>query len=199
MVRTFHVAEWTFVANLRMAPIAATTMLTTAGPIAVAPFVQAALDAGFVWEFLYPLAWIRKQIRANELGGSASSTAAVDCDMHLFEPVGMWQSYCDPGERDLALLVRGGHPGGVSPLSSIFIWTGVALALTDHIINGVLERRPELRLGVMELSAVWVPLQLQMLDGGYAFAASFNGEKSASLPPARRLLQEAGKGGCFLL
>lgn len=66
---------------------------------------------------------------------------------------------------------------GVSPLSSIFIWTGVALALTDLIINGVLERHPDLRLGVMELSAVWVPLHLQMLDGGYAFAASFNGEK----------------------
>lgn len=29
----------------------------------------------------------------------------------------------------------------------------------------------------MELSAVWVPLQLQMLDGGFAFAASFNGER----------------------
>jgi predicted TIM-barrel fold metal-dependent hydrolase len=67
--------------------------------------------------------------------------------------------------------------GGVSPLSSIFIWTGVAVALTDLIINGVLDRHPELRLGVMELSAVWVPLHLQMLDGGYAFAASFNGEK----------------------
>ncbi|HET6964238.1 MAG TPA: hypothetical protein VFH58_05655 [Acidimicrobiales bacterium] len=68
-------------------------------------------------------------------------------------------------------------PAGVSPLSSIFIWTGVALALTDLIINGVLERHPDLRLGVMELSAVWVPLHLQFLDGGYAFAASFNGEK----------------------
>ena len=66
--------------------------------------------------------------------------------------------------------------GGVSPLSSIFLWTGVALALTDLILGGVLERHPDLRLGVMELSAIWVPLHLQMLDGGYQFAASFNGE-----------------------
>ena len=68
-------------------------------------------------------------------------------------------------------------PGGVTPLSSIFIWTGVALALTDLIIHGVLERHPDLRLGVMELSAIWVPLHLQMMDGGFAFASSFNGEQ----------------------
>ena len=66
---------------------------------------------------------------------------------------------------------------GVSPLSSIFIWTAPALALTDLIINGVLDRHPDLRLGVMELSAVWVPLHLQMMDGGYSFAGSFNGER----------------------
>ena len=65
---------------------------------------------------------------------------------------------------------------GVSPLTSIFIWSGVALALTDLIINGTLERHPDLRLGVMELSAIWVPLHLQMMDGGFQFAASFNGE-----------------------
>lgn len=66
--------------------------------------------------------------------------------------------------------------GGVSPLTSIFLWTAVALALTDLILNGVLERHPDLRLGIMELSALWVPLHLQMLDGGYQFAANFNGE-----------------------
>jgi predicted TIM-barrel fold metal-dependent hydrolase len=68
-------------------------------------------------------------------------------------------------------------PGAIAPLTSIFIWTAAALALTDLIINGVLERHPDLRLGVMELSAIWVPLHLQMMDGGFAFAASFNGEK----------------------
>ncbi|TML38512.1 MAG: hypothetical protein E6G27_13920 [Actinobacteria bacterium] len=63
----------------------------------------------------------------------------------------------------------------ISLFSSIFIWTPVALALADLALNGVLERHPDLRLGVMELSAVWVPLFLMMLDGGYDFTNRFNG------------------------
>ena len=63
----------------------------------------------------------------------------------------------------------------ISLLSSIFIWTPAALALADLALNGVLERHPDLRLGVMELSAVWVPLFMMMLDGGYDFTSRFNG------------------------
>jgi predicted TIM-barrel fold metal-dependent hydrolase len=66
--------------------------------------------------------------------------------------------------------------GGVSPMTTIFLSTAAALALTDLILNGVLERHPDLRLGIMELSAMWVPLHLQMMDGGYRFTARFNGE-----------------------
>src|SRR4051794_7831684 len=40
-------------------------------------------------------------------------------------------------------------------LSSVFLWVPAALAISDLVVNGVLERRPELRLGVIELSAVW--------------------------------------------
>jgi predicted TIM-barrel fold metal-dependent hydrolase len=65
---------------------------------------------------------------------------------------------------------------GISPLTTIFLWTAAALALTDLILNGVLERHPDLRFGIMELSAIWVPLHLQMMDGGYRFTARFNGE-----------------------
>lgn len=80
---------------------------------------------------------------------------------------------------------------GVPPMSAIFIWTGVALALTDLIVNGVLERHPDLRLGVMELSAMWVPLHLMMMDGGFAFAASFNGESvPLSLRPSEYFLRQ---------
>ncbi|HMC51775.1 MAG TPA: hypothetical protein VKI64_03365 [Acidimicrobiales bacterium] len=63
----------------------------------------------------------------------------------------------------------------ISLFSSIFIWTPAALALADLALNGVLERHPGLRIGVMELSAVWVPLFLLMLDGGYDFTSRFNG------------------------
>ena len=68
-------------------------------------------------------------------------------------------------------------PDDVAPvLSSVFIWTAPALALADLAIHGVFARHPDLRLGVMELSAVWVPMYLLMLDGGFAFHARFNGE-----------------------
>jgi predicted TIM-barrel fold metal-dependent hydrolase len=75
--------------------------------------------------------------------------------------------------------------GGISPLSVVFIWTAAALSLTDLILNGVLERYPDLRLGIMELSATWVPQHLQMMDGGYRHTARFNGESTGlSLMPS---------------
>ncbi len=71
--------------------------------------------------------------------------------------------------------------GGITPMSTVFIWTAAALALSDLILNGVLDRHPELRIGIMELSAHWVPLHLQMMDGGYRHTSRFNGE-STGLP-----------------
>ena len=68
--------------------------------------------------------------------------------------------------------------GGVNPLSTIFLWTAAALALTDLILNGVLERHEDLRIGIMELSANWVPLHLQLMDGSRRFTERFNGEAS---------------------
>src|SRR5206468_3866884 len=62
------------------------------------------------------------------------------------------------------------NPDDVAPvLSSVFLWTAPALALADLAIHGVFARLPDLRLGIMELSAVWVPMYLLMLDGGFAF------------------------------
>jgi hypothetical protein len=60
-------------------------------------------------------------------------------------------------------------------LSSVFLGTTPALALADLAVHGVLERHTDLRLGVIELSAVWVPLFLLQLDGGFEFHARFNG------------------------
>ena len=65
--------------------------------------------------------------------------------------------------------------GLVPPLESIFLWTAAALACTDLILNGTLERLPDLRIGIVELSAVWVPMFLMMLDGGTQFTARLNG------------------------
>jgi predicted TIM-barrel fold metal-dependent hydrolase len=67
-------------------------------------------------------------------------------------------------------------------LSSVFLGTAPALALADLAVHGVFERHPELRIGVIELSAVWVPLFLLNLDGGFEFHARFNGAPLTELP-----------------
>lgn len=69
----------------------------------------------------------------------------------------------------------------VPPLESVFLWTAAALACTDLILNGALERHPDLRVGVVELSAIWVPMFLMMLDGGADFTTKLNGRPLAEL------------------
>ncbi len=63
----------------------------------------------------------------------------------------------------------------VPTLDSVFLWTAAALACTDLILNGTLDRHPDLCIGIVELSAVWVPMYLMMLDGGSDFTARLNG------------------------
>jgi predicted TIM-barrel fold metal-dependent hydrolase len=64
----------------------------------------------------------------------------------------------------------------VPALESIFLWVPPAVAITDLIVNGVLERFPELRIGIVELSSIWVPQYLLMLDGGWDFTSALNGQ-----------------------
>lgn len=65
------------------------------------------------------------------------------------------------------------HVGPV--LQSVFIWAAPAMAIADMALNGVFARHPDLRLGVMELSAPWVPMFLMYLDGGLDFSNRFDG------------------------
>jgi hypothetical protein len=64
---------------------------------------------------------------------------------------------------------------------SVFLWTPPALAITDLIVNGTLERHPGLRIGVVELSSIWVPMFLLMLDGGWEFTSRLNGRPTVPL------------------
>jgi hypothetical protein len=66
------------------------------------------------------------------------------------------------------------------------------LAVTDLIVNGVLERHERLRIGIVELSAVWVPLYLMMLDGAWDFTSRLNGRTLAplSLRPSEYLARQ---------
>ena len=76
-----------------------------------------------------------------------------------------------------------GDPDPVNPvLSSVFLSDAAALSLADLAVHGVFERHPGLRIGVFELSAVWVPMFLLLLDGGFSFHARFNGEPLTALP-----------------
>jgi predicted TIM-barrel fold metal-dependent hydrolase len=74
---------------------------------------------------------------------------------------------------------------GVFAVDAVFLYVPAALACTDLILNGVLERHPALRIGIVELSAVWVPLYLMMLDGGTAFVQRLAGRAdSLALRPS---------------
>ena len=69
----------------------------------------------------------------------------------------------------------------VSVLESVFLWAPPAIAVTDLIVNGTLARHPDLRIGIIELSSVWVPQYLMMLDGGWDFTTKLNGAPLAAL------------------
>lgn len=69
----------------------------------------------------------------------------------------------------------------VSVLESVFLWVPPAVATTDLILNGTLERHPDLHIGIIELSAIWVPQYLLMLDGGFDFTSRLNGRPLAEL------------------
>jgi predicted TIM-barrel fold metal-dependent hydrolase len=105
----------------------------------------------------------------------------------------MWRAFVEHGVRPLFHVADQRRPFAdawytdpadafVSTLDSVFLWTAAALASTDLILNGTLERHPDLRIGIVELSAVWVPMFLMMLDGGSAFTARLNGRPLAPLP-----------------
>ena len=72
----------------------------------------------------------------------------------------------------------------VPVIESAFLWVPPALAVTDLIVNGVFDRHPELRIGIVELSSIWVPQFLLMLDGATDFTAKLNGRPPVEL--ARR-------------
>jgi predicted TIM-barrel fold metal-dependent hydrolase len=64
---------------------------------------------------------------------------------------------------------------------AVFLWVPPALALTDLILHGVFDRYPDLRVGVVELSSIWVPQFLLMLDGAADFTLRLNGRPVAPL------------------
>ncbi len=67
-----------------------------------------------------------------------------------------------------------GDDGGLL-LDSIFLWLAPAIALANLILTGTLERFSDLRIGVVELTAGWVPSFLLHIDGASDFFAQRHG------------------------
>jgi predicted TIM-barrel fold metal-dependent hydrolase len=106
----------------------------------------------------------------------------------------IWAAFCDAGVSPVFHV--GNFKGALDPawyesdpdpadrlLDSVFLYLAPAVALADLILNGTLERFPELRIGVVELTASWVPSFLVMLDGSSDFYALRHG---ATLYPLKR-------------
>ena len=99
----------------------------------------------------------------------------------------MWAAFSDEGvapvfhvsefESPLHPAWREGeHEDGEQLFDSIFLYLAPAVALANLILNGVLERFPELRVGVVELTASWVPHFLLHIDGASDFYTQRHGE-----------------------
>ncbi len=102
-----------------------------------------------------------------------------------FDPV--WAAFSDHGvapvfhvsefESPLHPAWREGEQeDGEQLFDSIFLYLAPAVALANLILHGVLERFPRLRIGVVELTASWVPSFLLHIDGASDFYTQRHGE-----------------------
>lgn len=77
--------------------------------------------------------------------------------------VGSFESPLDPAWHE------GDPEPGDRLLDSVFLWVAPAVALANMIVHGTLERFSDLRIGVVELTAGWVPGFLLNIDGALDF------------------------------
>ena len=99
----------------------------------------------------------------------------------------VWAAFCETGiapvfhvasfESPLHPAWHMGDPeAGDQLMDSVFLWVAPAVALANMILFGTLERFPDLRIGVVELSAGWVPSFLLNIDGALDFYVARKGE-----------------------
>jgi predicted TIM-barrel fold metal-dependent hydrolase len=115
----------------------------------------------------------------------------------------VWRAFCDAGVSPVFHV--GGFPSPLDPawhqgdsetgdrlLDSVFLWVAPAVALANMIVHGTLEKFPDLRLGVVELTANWVPGFMLNIDGASDFYAARHGGPLKELPlrPSEYLLRQ---------
>ena len=96
------------------------------------------------------------------------------------------QSLSIPSFAQSASSGRPGLRAGSASSQSVLSVTSLPMqTLSMWIIDGVLERFPELRVGVVELGAVWVPSFMRQLDAAFdAFGRHEDRLQSLSLRPS---------------
>lgn len=141
--------------------------------------------------------WLERQLAALGRAGvrlAMIAPALVD-GRPLSEPRHdrLWAAFCDHGVTPVFHVADQPRPFAdawytdqgaafVPALEAVFLHIPAALGCADLILNGVFERFPDLRLGIVELSAMWVPMFLMMLDGAWAFTRQISGLRADALP-----------------
>jgi predicted TIM-barrel fold metal-dependent hydrolase len=104
----------------------------------------------------------------------------------------VWAAFCDHGvspvfhvgnfARPLHPAWYEGDPEPVdSVMGSVFLSLAPAVAIANMALHGTFERFPELRLGVVELTAGWFPTFLLHLDGASDFYTARHGRPLRAL------------------
>ncbi len=140
--------------------------------------------------------WVLEELNALERAGirlAMVAPAPVDgkaLSHHDLDPI--WEAFCRHGVSPVFHV--GGFRGPLDPawyegdpepvdrvMDSVFLWVAPAVALANMIIHGVFDRFPDLRVGVVELTAHRVPQFVLMLEGAYGFYVARHGEPPTKL------------------
>lgn len=155
---------------------------------------------------LIDTAWLDDQLRRLSDGGvrAAMVAPALVGDRRLSAPEldRSWSAFAQhgiaacfhvgayPRPYASAWYEQAPDPANPEPVNSVMASALIAaapmMALTDLVVNGVLERHPSLRLAVVELTAGWVPYLLNQLDEAFEFNRRINGRSATGLvePPS---------------
>ncbi|MEY2475221.1 MAG: hypothetical protein QOG87_536 [Actinomycetota bacterium] len=119
----------------------------------------------------------------------------------------VWAAFCDHGvspvfhvgnfARPLDPAWHHDDPEPVdSLLGSVFLSLAPAVAIANMTVHGTFERFPELRLGVVELTAGWLPTFLLHLDGASDFYTARHGRplRKLELRPSEYVLRQVRVG-----
>jgi len=146
-------------------------------------------------------AWLDRQLRHLSDGGvrAAMIAPALVGDRRLSAPEleGAWAAFAEygiapcfhvgayPRPYDAAWYEQTHDPANPQPVNSVMAIALLAaapmMAVTDLVLNGVLERHADLRVAVVELTSGWVPYLLKQMDEAFEFNRRINGRSATDL------------------